>query len=350
MLLYRYLLREITIAFAFVALLVSVIFTVYSLTLFLADAANGLLKINEVLKLTLYKSIIALEVLLPIAFYFGIIISFGRLQIHNEYTAMAACGFPSSRLNSTYIVFGLAIALLIGAISLVLRPWAYTNMYHLKDIAESSYELDRIQAKRFYSYKDDNRTVYIRETTDDKSKLVGIFIRKQAQDSTEIITAPTGHMEMFASTDSHHLKLEEARIFRSNANGHFFVGHFDHLVMRLQAQGRPLEKHRPKSTGNNTLWHSYDSYDKAEWEWRLSTPLSTMILTFMALAIIKNTNPKSRFSHLPTALAIYAIYYNISGVARTWVEQAVFPTSFWVHFVFGTLLLLVFTKSRPRKN
>ena len=323
---------------------------VYSLTLFLADAANGLLKINEVLRLTLYKSIIALEVLLPIAFYFGILISFGRLQIHNEYTAMAASGFPSSRLNSTYLAFGLVIALLIGAISLVLRPWAYTNMYHLKDIAESSYEFDRIEAKRFYSYTDDNRTVYIRETTKDKSDLIGVFIRKQEQDSTEIITAPKGQTKMFASADSHYLELEEARIFKSNPNGKFFVGHFDHLIIRLKAQGRPLQKHRPKSAKNEILSRSYDSYDKAEWEWRLSTPLSTIILTFIALAIIKNTNPKSRFSHLPAAIVIYAIYYNISGVARTWVEQTILPTSFWVHFLFGTVLFLVFTKSRPRKN
>ena len=350
MLLYRYLLREIAIAFAFVASLVSIIFAIYSLTLFLTDAADGLLKIDEVLKLTFYKSIIALEVLLPIAFYFGILISFGQLQMHNEYTAMSACGFRSNRLNSTYIGFGLMIALLIGTISLSLRPWAYHNMYHLKDIAESSYEVDRIQAKRFYSYADDNRVIYIREIAEDKSNLAGIFIRKQAEDSTEIITAPTGRIEMFAGIDHHYLELEEALIFKTGPAQNFFVGRFHHLVMRLKTQGQSVQKYRSKSADNNSLSNSDNSYDKAEWEWRLSTPLSTIILTFIALAIIKNSNPKGRLSNLPIAIAIYAVFYNTNGVARTWVEQNLLPTSFWVHFLFGGALLLVFFKGRSVKK
>jgi hypothetical protein len=66
-----------------------VVFLAYSLTRFLTDAAGGLLRADEVALLTLYKSIIALEVLLPLALYFGLIVGFSRLNSHAELTAHA---------------------------------------------------------------------------------------------------------------------------------------------------------------------------------------------------------------------------------------------------------------------
>ena len=106
----RYLLREIGASVAAVAAALTAVFLAYSLTRFLTDAASGLLRADEVALLTLYKSIIALEVLLPLALYFGLIVGFTRLNTHTELTAMQACGYGRGRAQRPLVAASLLLA------------------------------------------------------------------------------------------------------------------------------------------------------------------------------------------------------------------------------------------------
>ena len=210
MLLDRYLIREIGASFAAVAIILTVIFLAYSLTRFLADAAGGLLSAPEVARLTAYKSAIALEVLLPLAFYFGVIGGCGRLNQHNELIVLRACGVTKARRDRPLLLLGLLLAAVVAALSVNVRPWAYGAMFQLKDTAAASTELDRIKPQRFYLYEDRDRTVYVERSTDRGRALRGIFIRTRQADGLELITAPRGELAAFVSAERHRLVLHAA--------------------------------------------------------------------------------------------------------------------------------------------
>lgn len=343
--------REIGASTATVAIILTTIFLAYSLARFLTDAASGLLGTAEVMQLTAYKAVIALEVLLPLAFYFGIIVGCGRLNLHNELVVMRACGLPGARLRRPLLMLGLLLATIVAALSLEARPWAYGQLFALKDQAESGSELNRIKAQRFYLYEDDARTVYIEHIGHDGKELRGVFIRTRGADGIELITAPHGELAAFATPTTHRLVLRDASVFLAANAPPDFLGRFDDLTLSLDA-ARPVDhEYRTKSAATLQLLGSAAADDRAELQWRLSTPLSTLLLAACALLMVDQRPRESRFARLPLAIAIYAIYYNLLGVNRTWVEQQVVSGLWWAPVLLASGLgvaLLWRSRSGPR--
>lgn len=339
MLIDRYLVREIGTSFLAVAVVLTVIFLAYSMTLFLTDAASGLIKTEEVARLTLLKSIIALEVLVPLALYFGLIIGFGRMNTHAELTAMQAAGISRARLQRPLIVCSLLLATLVAVFSFTVRPAVYEAMFALKAQADASSDLDRIKAQRFYLDGDEHRAIYIESLSADGRELGGVFIRNRRGAEVEVISAPSGQIDLYASTTHHRLNLSDASVYRSADNSTDFYGSFGSLSLLIEAGRTVVEEYRTKAARTIDLFDAVEADDRAELQWRLSTPVSTLLLALTALALTELRPQQSRFSRLPLALGVYALYYNLLVLARTWVEQNQMSTIWWVPGLLGLALL-----------
>lgn len=349
MLLDRYLIREISASFVAVAIVLTVIFLAYSLTRFLTDAASGLFVATEVVQLTIYKSVIALEVLLPLAFYFGLIVGFGQLNLHSELTAMRACGMRRARLQRPLLVLGLLVATAVGTLSVLVRPWAYGEIFALRDAANAAAELNRIKAQRFYLYAGNERAVYIESIGKDGGDLHGVFIRTRTGNDIEVISALAGKLEAFATPTRYRLTLDNASIYRSVEGSTDLYGRFDSLTLALDAQTPIDYEYRTKAEATSALFLSHQADDRAELQWRLSTPVSTLLLTLTALLIADSRPRQGRFAHLPIAVAVYAVYYNLLGLGRTWVEQQALPSLWWVPALLA-LALSIYAFSPRRRN
>jgi len=93
----RSLLRELTtntlaVAFIFVAL-----FMVVSLVKILAKAAAGSFPAKLIFTMLGLQTVEILSLMLPLAFYIGLLITLGRWYQDNEMTVLAACGSGSSQ-------------------------------------------------------------------------------------------------------------------------------------------------------------------------------------------------------------------------------------------------------------
>lgn len=329
MLLDRYLAREIGLSSAAVASALTAVFLAYSLTRFLTDAAGGLLKAGEVAWLTFYKSVVALEVLLPLALYFGLVFGFGRLNLHGELTVLRAAGMGRWRLQRMPLVLGVLLALVVATLSLAVRPWAYNAMFDLKAQADAASELDRIKPRRFYLYDDGARAVYVEDIRRGGRVVEGVFIRSRKGDAVEIISAPRGRLDTYVTPQRHRLELRDATIYRGVRAATDFYGTFGTLTLSLEAAATASAEYRTKAAGTVALLDARTGKDRAELQWRLSTPLSTLLLALAALALVDERPRQSRFARLPHALAIYAVYYNLLALGRTWVEQDLVRNLWW---------------------
>jgi len=325
----RHLLRQVAAATAAVSLVLLAIFLVYSLTRFLADAASGILRAHEVVELTLLKSLIALEVLLPIGLYFGIIVGLGRLYSQLEITALQASGFSIQRLRRPIVLFAVCFALAVAALSTVVRPWAYSRIYTLESQAEAASELERIRPGRFYSFDDGERVVFVEPSTADADQIEGIFVRTRKPDGLEVITAAQGRIEQQASPDGYRLILDDAQTFTKATTGPDFWGRFGSLTLLLDSKTPRSMAHKSKGKPTAMLRQSSQPKDRAELQWRLSTPVSTLLLALLALPLSERRPRQGGFTRLPVALAIYAVYFNLLGIGKSWVEQETFATLWW---------------------
>lgn len=350
MILDRYLIREVTLSSVSVASAFVGIFLAYSLTRFLTDAAGGLFKANEVAQLTLYKSIIALEVLLPLALFFGIIIGFGRLNTSTEITAMHASGISRSRLHRSLLFLSLLAALSICALSTTVRPWAYNAMYELTTQAEASYELGRIKPQRFYFFDEGNRTIYVEGLSKNGQDLRGVFIRTRNLGDIEVISSDSGKLETYVSTTSHRLTLHDASIFKSAADSTDFLGNFKSLKLYLEADREVVRKYRSKSERTQALFHSKNTNDRAEFQWRLSTPISTVLLVLVGLRLVDSKPSEGKYARVPAAIGVYLVYYNLLSLGRTWVEQGIFSNIWWVPGLLACLILGLAVRARANSR
>ena len=346
----RYLIREIGLSSIGVAMALIAIFLAYSLSQFLTDAASGLFKAAEVAHLTFFKSLIALEVLLPLALYFGLIIGFGRLNTHTEIIAMHACGMSRNRMHRPLILLSILLATAVGTLSIVVRPWAYDAMYELRAQAKATSELGRIRSQRFYLFEEENRAVYVEDIGRNGKELVGIFIRNREANDVEVITSSTGRLEPFVTDTRHRLVLNDASIYKSTADASDFFGRFDTLTIFLNAERSVARDYREKAETTSALSLSKQAHDRAEFQWRLSTPVSTVLLALAALRLVDTKPREGRYTRIPIAIGVYAVYYNLLGVGRTWVEPEALPNIWWVPALLACVIAMFSIRPPARRR
>ena len=350
----HYLVREIIYPLLAICAALLVIFVTYSLSRFLVDADAGLLQAVDVARLTFFKAVIALDVLLPLSLFLAIMTGLGRLYSDSEIYAMRAGGIGEAHILRPLMRLTLLLAIVVALLSAWARPWAYHQSYTIRAEAEAAAETGRIREARFYSYSDKERTVFIERIADNGSDLEGVFIRTREAGDLQVITASSGVFEYFARPAAHRLALSDARVFNQVNDGADLSAVLGGLTIWLPAQNPEPIGYRVKALATTDLMRSTDPVARAEFQWRMSTPLSALLLTLAAIPLSRSRPRQGRYAKMLLALAIYAVYFNLLDVARSWVEQG---SSAYIWWVPGLLALLVaamylpvmFKKRRDRR-
>ena len=324
----RYLIRQTLMPFGITVLVLWSLFIVFTLGRFLTEAAAGSLLLDEVFRITGLRWLIAQEVLLPIAFYLSVVLVWGRLYEDLEIDALAAGGIGTFRLMVPMVLLAVLVAGAVAALALVARPWAWQQVYQIEARAEASAEVDRIRAGQFNAYPE--YTLYI-QNIGDNDVLEGIFLRKRASGTFEMLSAPRGQFLAYARDNTHRLTLFDARTFQEFAGGEDVYGRFGTLDLYLRATEPRSVADKIKIKSPTQLLASDTPEADAEFQWRLSAPLAPVLLLFAGVPLARTGPRRGRFGRLILALGVYAVYFNLMGVARTWVEQEKIATFAWVH-------------------
>jgi lipopolysaccharide export system permease protein len=334
----HYLVREVMHPLLAICTALVVIFITYSLSRLLVDADAGLLQPGEVVRLTLLKSVISLDVLLPLSLFLAVMTGLGRLYTDSEIYAMRAGGISEARLLRPLMRLALVMAIVVAVLSTWARPWAYTQSYAIKAAAEISAETGRIRETRFYTFGESERTVFIEEIAENGIDLEGIFVRTRKGEDLQVITASNGIFEYLARPMLHRLQLTDARLFKKVQNGTDFSAQFGKFTIWLSAETPKPPGYRVKSASTIALQYSSEPTDRAEFQWRLSTPVSALLLALAAIPLSRSRPRQGRYAKMLLALGIYAVYFNLLDVARSWVEQG---SSSYIWWVPGLLSLVV---------
>ena len=124
-------------------------------------------------------------------------------------------------------------------------------------------------------------------------------------------------------------------------------------VMKFAEHGIPFElrESRPgevriEAQTLNELLDSMDPASVAEVQWRLSVPLTLLVLTLIAVPLSRAPPRQGRYNNLIAGILLYVIYANLLGAAKVWLEQDKIPAwvgLWWVHLLFiafGVFLLM----------
>ena len=317
----RYIIREILRPLSAVVAILALLFACFSGARYLAEAVTESLGMVAMLKLVTLKTVIALEVVVPVALYAAVVIALGRLHRDQEVVAMRAAGVSTATLFRAVLWLSIPIGVVVGMLSMAGRPWAYEGSYLIDAQAEAEFDAERMQAGRFYGNEDSRRVTYVQAKTTEQGGMRDVFLYRRQDGASEVIVARSG-VQMKAELDRRaQLHLHDGMIYKLVHDGAAdSTISFGRLVYFLK-DPEAVVGYKRKAASTRELIGSDRPPDVAELQWRLSRPLATILLALVAVPLSRAPFRQGKHERTVAAALVFAVYYNLSGLAQTWVEQ-----------------------------
>lgn len=343
----RYLAWEVLKPTSVVLGILVVLFAGYSWVTFLASSANALLPFKLIVTLIGLKIAIALEVLLPVSLYLGIILGFGRLYTDSEVKAMMACGVSPYRILGIIMVPTCLVAIVVAVFSLYLRPWSYTHSYQLKAEAESGFRISNLDPGHFYERRDGSLVFYAEAVDATSHRLSRVFVQSESGNTLRVISAQEAEERLDPKTGTILPILFDGYEYKFSREGDIkHISGFSQLAIYPQEISIDYKR---KATPTHTLWPSTRLRDIAELHWRFSTACSTILLGLLAVPLSRAAPRQGKYGKMFTAIVIFAVYYFLGILMMTMVEQGNIPPFPGQWAVIGTLLLIVAVLLSPSR-
>lgn len=338
----RYFISEIAGAAAAVFSIIAIIFTGDCAVDFMADAVSQSLPPATVGLLILLRLAIAMEVILPATFFFAVIVALGRLHKDLEMTAFSACGLGLPQVLKLIFVLSLPVAVLSAYASLYVRPLAWEKIYHLLDEAQYQFDISRLNPGTFLEIQSGKAVFFADKVQDNGRSAKEVFVRITDGEKRKVIRA----RRMTQSEDANGQRVlifEDGTIHELPSQGEAKLVHFRKAQYDLPEDNPGGARYRRKATATAQLVGSSRLEDMAELQWRLSAPLSTILLAILGIPLSRsNFHKRSRLPGIGFAIAIFAFYFQLFVIARTWVDKAVVFPLIGIWWVPSLLIALTF--------
>lgn len=321
--------------------ILTVVFASFDTARTLADFEGSRLTAVVVAQLVGLKTLIALDVLLPLAFYLAVITGLAALHQRHETVALRSIGISPLRTCSGVLLAGTGFALMVAGVSLFGRPWAYSQVHAIESALEKGVGIDTLAPDHFQTR--DGRVVYVRSNPGDGDYVRGVLMYERTDKRSELILAERGTSPRGDETAGRRLRLEETRSYSLDRRGRA-----DRIQQVGELTWEPETPRRDKPGGRkamatSALMGSDDPDEVAERQWRLSRPLATLLLALIAIPLSGTAPRGGPYARISTALALFVVYFVVGDMARSWVEQEKVPPLpglWWPHAIVGAALAL----------
>jgi lipopolysaccharide export system permease protein len=342
----RALARELTsttvaITFIFVAL-----FMVVSLVKILAKAVAGSIPAKFIFTMLGLQTVEILGLMLPLAFYIGLLMTLSRWYRDSEMTVLHGCGVSLMQLLRPAATMGLVFAIIVGTLAFYLSPLASRMIAVIKQDEGSRYETAAVSPgvfNEFQSKKNAQGGVYYVEDIRPDGQMLRVFAATEHMGRQGVVVAKTGREVAVEDSEDRYLILSDGvRYDGAPGQGDYRRVVFERYTIRIDVPPPTL-----RFTPYNAMPVSDLFSDKlkgkqlglatAEWHWRLSKPLALLVLMVFGF-VFAYTNPRQgRYYSLFVAIVAYFLYSNLLGVGDAMLKRGRLPAVaglWWVHALF----------------
>jgi len=340
-----------------VTLVLLLIFLSNQLVRYLSYAAAGKIAASFVMQMLGFEIPYLLALLLPLGFYLGIILAYGRLYAESEMSVLHACGFSVGRLLSVTCILGVTISVLVLGLMLWVNP--YISDQKSKGIAKDTI-LSTLRAGRFQVLHEGHSVIYVESISRDRTQAKNLFIAQQSAKKNDnnspwsVVSASRAYQEIEPITQQKFIVANGGYRYDGTPGlNDYKIIQFKKYALRLPSAPLHTAHQEQEAIPTATLWQGYQNPElAAELQWRLSMPISVFVLMVLAIPLSQVRPRQGRYTYLIPAILLYVIYVNLLFMARNWVEQgsvSIFVGIWWVHVVLLILgITLIFLRQDYR--
>jgi lipopolysaccharide export system permease protein len=306
----------------------------------LGQASKGSVSPSDVMLVMGFTVLGQLPTILSLSLFIAVVGTLSRMYRDSEMVIWFASGRGLVSLLKPLLRFSWPVMVVTAVLSLLVWPWANSQIQELKTRYEQRSDIDRIAPGEFQESSNGSRVFFIDKDSPDTQAGNNIFIAASDGTRESITSARSARLEtrngermallsdgqrLETSLDEPGVKISEFTEYGTRI-GSAPTGSAEELSVKsrptLELLARPLPAYR------------------AELGWRLGLALAALNFVVLGLAVA-SVNPRAaRSTGLVFALFAFIVYYNLMTLGQSWVGAGRLGLTGFTVFLHGGMLLL----------
>ena len=324
-----------------------------SLIRLLGRAASGRVDTASVLPLIAFNAINVLPVLLVLTLYIAVLMSLTRAFRDSEMVIWFASGQSLLAWIGPVLGFAAPIAALVALVAFVVSPWASQQASEYQQRFAQREDISQVSAGQFRESVAANRVFFVEELSDTGNEVRNVFVTQMQGGRMTVVVSRSGRIENQPGGERF-LVLEDGRRYDGNqGQPDFRLMEFGRYGLRLEPAGATVADEHAKVKSTLALIRDPTPRNLAELLWRISLPVSALLMSLLAIPLSAMSPRVGRSITLLAALLIYVAYNTLISVAQARVaeDRLSFGIGVWVlHAALLALIVVLFWRrvSLPR--
>ena len=355
----KYILRNLMTLFLAIIFILGLIVFGNQFVLMVQESIERGIPIQELMPLVSFNMIRDVPLILTLSLFLAIVITISRLYKNSEAIVMNSLGLGDKHFIVFIQPLVIASFLIIFFLTIYAVPWAKQQKNIMEEETRNASEFSFITEGEFEQFKKGEIVFYTSESktldTVGAQNMEEIFIYASDNGKPVIVLASEAIKYIDPQSNSIYLRLKDGVRYQgipSNKNKNIL--NFD--LYDLEIVSGELQKSvaiYSKIEGKSTLelLKQGGVLANAELQWRISQPITVLILSVIGVFLGKASPRSGKGINLLIGVVVFMIYYNSLLAAKSAIELGHINSilGLWVVHFLVILLLILFYKLRQGK-
>ena len=352
----RYLLKNLIVFLISIFFIIGLIVFGNQFVLTVQESVEHGIPIQELMPIIGFNMLRDIPVILSLSLFLAIIVSISQMYKNSEAVVMNSIGIGDKGFISFIKPVIVLSFVLVFALTIFAVPWAKQQKSYAEDETVNASEFSFITEGKFESFKNGEIVFYASESssidTIGEQNMEEVFIYVSSKESPVIVLASEATKYTDSSSQSIYLRLRDG-VRYEGLPGNLNVNILDFDQYDLEIVSGDVQK----SLSNFSEIEEKTSIDlisdgglmaNAEMQWRISQPLSILILSIIGVLLGKTSPRTGKGVNLLIGVMIFMLYNNGLLVAKSSLESGELQPflGLWSIHVLFILFLFIFYQIR----
>jgi lipopolysaccharide export system permease protein len=355
----KYLLKSLVVFFIAIFFIIGLIIFGNQFVLTVQESIDHGIPIQELMPIIGFNMLRDLPVILSLSFFLSIIISISQLYKSSEAVVMNSIGMGDKNFIHLIQPAVLSLFLFVFFLTIYAVPWAKQQKGIAEDETVNASEFSFISEGKFESFKNGEIVFYASESSlldiNGEQNMEEVFIYVSNKDSPIVVLASEATKYTDSKNESIYLRLKDGVRYEGlPGNQNVNILEFEKYDLEI------VSGEVQKSLSNFTEIEEKTSIDllleggllaNAEMQWRLSQPISILILSIIGVLLGKTSPRTGKGVNLLFGVIIFMLYNNTLLVAKNSIENGQLNPfiGLWSIHILLILAVLIFYQFRQGK-
>ena len=355
----KYLLRNLLVFLFAISFIISLLVFGNQFVLTVEESVKHGIPVAELMPLIGYNMLRDIPIILSLSLFLSIIITISQLYKNSEAVVMNSIGLGDRSFMNFIKPVVFFTFIIIFYLTIFAVPWAKQQKIYAEDETVNASEFSFITEGKFESFKDGEIVFYASESKVNdiagEQNMEEIFIYALDNENPVIVLALEAKKYTDTKNDSIYLRLKNGTRYEGlPGNENINILNFEQYDLEIvsgdvQKSISSFSEIEEKNTID--LLREGGLKANAEIQWRISQPISVLILSIFGVFLGKTSPRTGKGINLIIGIVVFMLYNNALLVAKSAIENDQLSPliGMWSIHLLLLLILIIFYQFRQGK-